>query len=57
MKWFPFALDALKAIAGEVDSCGHSHGSILHDIGKVIEFANEVLKGRDPHEVLKEMGG
>lgn len=49
--------DALKAIAGEVDSCGFSHGSVLHDIGKVIEFATEVLRDRDPHEVLKEMSG
>ena len=51
------ARDALKAIAGEADSCGHSHGSILHDIGKVVEFVTQVLKGRDPHEVLREMGG
>lgn len=50
-----FPKDALKAISGEVDSCGYSHGSILHDIGKVMEFATEVVKGRDPHEVLKEM--
>ena len=48
--------DALLAVAGEVDSCGHSHMSILHDVGKIIEFASEVLKGRDPHEVLREMG-
>ncbi len=52
-----FPKDALKAIAGEVDSCGYSHMSILHDISKVLEFASEVLRGRDPHEVLREMGG
>ena len=49
--------DALRAIAGDVDSCGHSHGSVLHDIGKVMEFADAVLKGRDPHDVLREMSG
>jgi hypothetical protein len=47
--------DALKAIAGEVDSCGHSHLSTLHDVGKVMRFASAVLAGRDPHEVLQEM--
>ena len=48
--------DALVAIAGGVDSCGYSHGSILHDVGKVMEFASKVLEGRRPHDVLKEMG-
>jgi hypothetical protein len=47
--------DALKAIAGEVDSCGHSHLSTLHDVGKVLRFARAVLAGQNPHEVLQEM--
>lgn len=53
----PRFANALRAIAGDVDSCGYSHGSTLHDIGKVITLAQEVLRGRDPHEVLAEMAG
>lgn len=50
-------VDTLLAISGDTDSCGHSHGSVLHDIGKVVGLARGVLEGKDPHDVLREMGG
>lgn len=48
--------DALKMIAGEVDSCGFSHGSQLHDLGHVGALAVRVLEGKDPHDALQEIG-
>lgn len=47
--------DALRAIAGKVDSCGHAHLSTLHDVGRMMKFASAVWAGREPHEVLEEM--
>lgn len=44
--------EALRMVAGHVDSCGHTHGSGLHDVGAVARLAERVLEGDDPHDAL-----
>lgn len=46
--------EALKMIAGVVDSCGHTHGSQLVGM-KEITLAQLVLEGKDPHDALEEV--
>ena len=46
--------DTLTMIIGDVDSCGYSHASTLHDVGNIKELAEKVLSGKDPHSALKE---
>ncbi len=46
--------EALKMIAGVVDSCGYTHGSQLVGM-KEITLAQLVLEGKDPHDALEEV--
>ncbi len=47
--------DALKMIAGIVDSCGYTHGSVLIDAGDVSVIAALVFEGKTAHEALEEV--
>lgn len=46
--------EALKMIAGVVDSCGFTHGSTLVGM-KEITIAQLVLEGKTAHEALEEV--
>lgn len=49
--------EGLAIVAGGPDGRGRTHGSILHDVIRIGDFAERVLAGEDPAAVLEDMSG
>ncbi len=49
--------EGLEIVAGEPDRNGRTHGSVLHDMGRVASFASAVLAGKEPLVALDAMAG
>lgn len=48
--------EALTVLAMRPDRLGYTHGSRLHDVGKLMGFAEDVLDGKDIDDLLERKG-